>query len=524
MPLFVFRVDAADYMGTGHVHRCLALAGELSAQGAKCHFITRELPGHLAGLIAEQGLPDKGCHLLPAPENIHLEQMQDSRNWLAVPPLQDLQDSLQCLGDLKPDWCVVDHYGIDSRWEEGMRPHASRIAVIDDLADRPHDADLLIDQSLSRRLSDYDSLLPDTCTKILGPQAALVRRSFRELRKTVPRARPEKESLHAVVSLGGTDQTNTTQAVLEAMLDHPEARRHRISVALSASAPWRGQLEQFASQHGNVSLLDGGLADYERALARADYAVGAGGVSSHERCVLGLPTLLLVLADNQADAARAMHQAQAAHLIGDARSGDWQKALMAGLDQMLDQEYRQVLADKAFGLCNGTGTALVALALQGEGVTLRPALVEDAQDIYDWRYHNGAERYYKNPVVPGYDEHLAYLRRALVSPDSMLFMSENQGKATGHVTANICPPGSDAVLDAVSDTVEVGICMNPDLRRSGQARLSLQALHRFLGMVGFKRALASVHEENSPSQALFAACDYCPTGREGQFDLYLREL
>ena len=47
------RVDASTMIGSGHVMRCLSLAAELQAAGAKVHFICREHPGHLCDTIGE---------------------------------------------------------------------------------------------------------------------------------------------------------------------------------------------------------------------------------------------------------------------------------------------------------------------------------------------------------------------------------------------------------------------------------------------------------------------------------------
>ena len=54
--------------------------------------------------------------------------------------------------------------------------------VIDDLADRPHDCDLLLDQNLGHAAADYDGLVPERCTRLVGPRYALLRPEFAEAR------------------------------------------------------------------------------------------------------------------------------------------------------------------------------------------------------------------------------------------------------------------------------------------------------------------------------------------------------
>ena len=51
----IFRVDASIQMGTGHVMRCLTLAGALNEQGYKCYFICRNHIGNLIDKIEQSG-------------------------------------------------------------------------------------------------------------------------------------------------------------------------------------------------------------------------------------------------------------------------------------------------------------------------------------------------------------------------------------------------------------------------------------------------------------------------------------
>ena len=143
-----FRVDASLQIGSGHVMRCLTLAEALRANGAECHFITRDHPGHLLELIRHHDftvavLP---AEPLPAPSNTQVphERAKEPAHakWLGSDWKTDADQTRAVLAQLQPDWLVVDHYALDQRWENALRPNFKQLLVIDDLADRSHQCEL----------------------------------------------------------------------------------------------------------------------------------------------------------------------------------------------------------------------------------------------------------------------------------------------------------------------------------------------------------------------------------------------
>lgn len=208
----LFRTDASVTMGIGHVMRCLTLADALRASGAECRFVTRDLPGHLAAVIAQRGF---AVSLLPAPSGPVPVDPPAHAAWAGVSWQQDLADTLSVLP--QADWLVVDHYALDARWQQGLRDRVGRIMVIDDLADRPHAAALLLDQNLGREAADYDGLLPETCHRLTGPRFALLRPEFAALREAVLARRQTPRLAHLLITMGGMDAIDATSNVLRAL-------------------------------------------------------------------------------------------------------------------------------------------------------------------------------------------------------------------------------------------------------------------------------------------------------------------
>lgn len=318
-----FRVDASLHIGSGHVMRCLTLAETLSGRGADCHFIVREHPGHLRELIGQRGFAvttlaaESAAHAGDAQSRSDSAQGPVHAAWLGCDWQTDAGQTVAVVGALQPDWLVVDHYGLDQRWEKALRPHCRRLMVIDDLADRPHDADLLLDQNLGRQPQDYAGLVPAGCQLLAGPQYALLRPEFAALRAYSLQRRLAQPALRRLlITMGGVDQPNATGRVLQALEACNLPEELRITVVMGTAAPWREQVQELARRMPWPTEVVVGVNDMAQRMADTDLAIGAAGTTSWERCCLGLPTLLVILADNQRAGAEALHEAGAASLVG----------------------------------------------------------------------------------------------------------------------------------------------------------------------------------------------------------------
>ena len=322
----VFRTDASLLMGSGHVMRCLTLADALKAQGAECHFISRAHSGHLLEVIRERGYKvnclSAHTHIAPvAIENIAADALQLLKEpahavWLGNTWQKDAQETAAILVELQPDWLVVDHYALDQRWETALRPHYQKLMVIDDLADRPHQCDLLLDQNLGRQSQDYASLVPAQCKLLIGPQYALLRPEFAALRTYSLQRRQQPALKNILITMGGVDQPNATGQVLQALKDCRLPQDCRISVVMGLQAPWLEKVRAQAKDMPWPTEVMVNISDMAQRMVDSDLAIGAAGSTSWERCCLGLPTLMVVLADNQRVGANALEAATAACLIG----------------------------------------------------------------------------------------------------------------------------------------------------------------------------------------------------------------
>jgi spore coat polysaccharide biosynthesis predicted glycosyltransferase SpsG len=160
-----------------------------------------------------------------------------------------------------------------------------------------------------------------------------------------------------LISLGLTDVRGITGRVVDLML--PLVGDAALDVVLGAGAPSLPRLRDLATTEPRLALhVDS--QDMPQLTLRADLAVGAGGSTSWERCVLALPTLLLVLAANQREASATLAAADAV-LALDVADPDFDTAFTAALTRLLaDPLLRDRLSAASAAVCDGRGAARVA--------------------------------------------------------------------------------------------------------------------------------------------------------------------
>lgn len=311
-----FRCDASLQIGTGHVMRCLTLADALAKQGAECHFICREHTGHLLEVITQRG---HKVYSFPVESGSQLQEQQDGSelthaDWLGATQKKDAELCNDFIETLQPDWLIVDHYALDVYWEKRLRPYCKKLMVIDDLADRYHDCDILLDQTFGRNPKDYIEWVPKHCRILCGANYTLLRPEFAQWREYSLEHRKKGQLESVLINLGGVDKNNITTQVLKGMQDSDLPDCCKITVVMGSTAPWINLVQEQATLMQWSTEVKTGVSNMAELMANSDLAIGAAGSTSWERCCLGLPTIMVVLAENQKTIANNLEQANAAYI------------------------------------------------------------------------------------------------------------------------------------------------------------------------------------------------------------------
>lgn len=332
---------AGSAIGTGHLRRMLTLAHELSRQpGPLISLHSSDLGLKIA---RSSGLTFDSLHTGPERAEAAIEGL------------------VRIVKARTPEILVLDNYFWQAETEALVRPHCGRLCVVDDLADRPHDTDILLDQNANHQADDYVGFVPETCTLAVGPRFCLISKPFQLLRQTAyvsPETRAKRNRVF--VSLGGGDPQRDLPRLLDLLIRGTDLA---ITVATGSHIPDVGLIRNMAARHPDRVELVLDSPRVAEQMNSAGFAVAAGGTMTWERAALGLPTLCLIVADNQLDTAYWMEE-RGLHRSFDLR-GTWREAdlLAAVLSYATDYAARKAQARASAALIDGTGCARAAQAI-----------------------------------------------------------------------------------------------------------------------------------------------------------------
>lgn len=333
--------DGGPRIGGGHVMRCLTLARALMAKGAAVAFAANPPAQAVLAVFGAREMT-----VYPLSDDIDE----------AAPQAVALADGFAA------DWALVDHYRLSFAQEAALRG-GRRLAVIDDLADRRRPADLVVNPGYGSLPGNYAGLVHPGARVLAGPEFALVRPEFAARRDAALQRRREGGHLkHVLISLGLTDVDGITARVVRALEPHLDGLI--LDVVLGDQAPSLHTLREQAKTDRALRLHVDSHAMAEL-MSQADIAVGAGGSSVWERATLGLPTVTVVLADNQRPMAEAMSRVGLT-LAVDATAADFEAALVAAVRRLIeDSAFRRWLFEASCHACDGKGADRVAEAMLG---------------------------------------------------------------------------------------------------------------------------------------------------------------
>ena len=324
-------------MGLGHLRRCATLGKQLRAMGAEVHFLTRTEdidPVKEVGAVAQTCVP-----LDPS-----------------LSPAADAILTAEHCRRIGADRLIVDHYQADEAYQLVLYGAGIRWLQFDGAASMPLWADWVVSMSPAADEVRYRTLQRGTRTRLLlGPRFAILRDEFPQWR--APRPVPS-QATRLLMTFGGGDDRGACLTCLSAL---PAKESFQVTILSGGHNPQVPLIRQWLERNADTRvrlLLDD--PEIARRMTEADIALTASGTTTFETAMLGLPALIVQIADNQAANARAWQRAGVAVDMGTLEH--LPSAILRNklVDLASDADLRQRMADLGRACVDGHGAERIA--------------------------------------------------------------------------------------------------------------------------------------------------------------------
>ncbi len=462
----VFRVDGDANLGLGHVMRCLTLAKVFSHAGYDILF------------ICSQSSVSAGQYIESAKFQIAYISQGETAEY-------DAEQCVSIIKNLDVYMIVVDHYQLDERWEKLIWARDTKLMVIDDLANRNHVCDILLDSSCGRQESDYQILTNPECLFLLASDYCLLRGEFHNLSEQAKIKRKKTQGINNIlINFGATDHKRLSGQCINILKNLKF--EGEISILISSACKWLNELEEIC-ERSNQTTLHVDDNNVSALMLNADLAIGSVGTSSWERCCLGLPTIGIVVADNQINIANNL-----------VKLGVMELSIIDGLNEILTNFLKnfnlakwQRMSNDAFLVCDGLGAERVRnTALQSNSeVVLQPMGRQDESILFSWQCEPGNRKYSGIEQIPDIEEHSRWYAYSMNDSSRRMWLVMFNGKKCGYVR-----------LDIQHNSEEVSVLISQSFRKLG---LAYGAINELKKMCLFGVLDARVSPDNSASISLF---------------------
>ncbi len=401
--------------------RCFALAQAWQDSGGQCVFAMAESTPGIERRLQE-------------------EKMEVARLTADAGTAKDAMQTGRLAGERNAGWIVVDGYQFGSDYQAAIKAAGIKLLFVDDNAlAGPYSADLVLNQNIHATASLYAEREPST-RLLLGPRYAMLRREFRRWRSW--RREIPVSGRKLLVTMGGSDPNNLTAKVIEAIRQVSNPALEAV-VLVGGSNPHVGALEAMLRERNQSLGLITDAPDVGQWMTWADVAIAGAGTTFWEMCFLGLPGILLVLAENQESVAAAASRMGIAWSLG--AGTDVSASAIAGkLEELLGSDCeRTSQSGKGRKLVDGRGAERVAAFLSG--LDLRRAVESDCAVFWEWANDPEARAASFRSRTISWEEHSEWFRAKLADQNAVLYTATNRsGVPMGEVRYQM--EGKRAVL------------------------------------------------------------------------------
>ncbi len=339
--ILLVRADAAVTSGTGHVMRCLALAQTWQHAGGDVIFAMAQSTAAIQERLRSEPVKVVAIHGVPG-------------------SAEDMRQTIDAALFHKAEWLVVDGYHFDAHYLLELQNVRPLLAIDDNGELESYSSDLVLNQNAHARAEMYAKRAPRT-RLLLGPRYALLRNEFTVYRDRA-RKLPERGT-RILLTMGGSDPKDLTPRLLSALADLP-IDDLQIRVVVGGSAENRSGVAEKAQKFPYRVRVMSNVGNMAELMAWADLAIAGAGTTCWEMCLLGVPAILVVVAENQRFIAGHLARIGAAVNAGQAELIDCSSLAQIAAELLDDRDRRLKMSQSARQLVDGKGSERVLETMQ----------------------------------------------------------------------------------------------------------------------------------------------------------------
>jgi len=467
-------IRADTEIGTGHIMRCIALAQAWQDQGGEVTFIS-----HCGRAALRERIQGEGFRF------IALDYV--------CPDSADLMNTLSILKNKSTNqkpWLILDGYHFTSEYQKAIREAGGRILVIDDMNHLPHyHADIILNQNIYA--PDLKYHCDDDTTLLLGTCYVLLRREFlkyQDFKRQIP-----VQAKNILVTLGGADSDNVTLKVIEALklLNEPDIAVRIISGP--ANSHQETLRKAIVSADFKAELLIN-PPNIPKLMAWADMAVSAGGSTCWELAFMGVPSIVLILADNQAAVAEYLRNNNIVVNIGRIAEISEKHISHSCKSLIHDSIHRKYLSEQSRILISAQGPSLIIESIHRRSITLRDVTDLDRELIWQWANDEETRKASYSQANISWDEHIRWFESVQRQKNHRFYIANNGcKKPVGQIRFTL--DGKDAI---------VSFSVAPESRRRSYGKeILIKAAEKLFNETNIEQISAYVKSENKLSLRVF---------------------
>ena len=490
--VLVIRADATVTSGTGHVMRCLALAQAWQDVGGHVIFVMAQSTPAIRERLQSEGV-----------EMIAIEAIPGSAD--------DLRQTIATVASHNFEWLVTDGYCFDSHYLAGLQS-VGRLLVVDDNGELElYPADLILNQNVHARADMYPKKSPRT-RLLLGSRYALLRNEFVGYRDWARKVRGR--GTRVLLTIGGSDPKDLTPRILASVATLP-IDDLLIRVVVGGSAENHSAVaEQAVKFPGRVAVLSS-VENMAELMAWADIAIAGAGTTCWEMCQLGLPAILVVVAENQRVIADHLGRLGVSINVGPSESLDYTVLAQTALALLENEDRRRQMSESSMQLVDGMGRERVRAALLNRELKLRLAWLNDSRLLFEWAEDPVARAASFRSARISWEDHVRWFDERLRDSRSVIYIGE---RSNSNEESDGTPVGvvRFQIQDEQSDRhAVVSVNVAPELRGEGWGReLILFSTRALVRSRSVRWIDAFVKPENHASVRLFEESGFRRVGGE----------